>query len=32
MEPIKVNKLPVEYNTDKELLRLLAEANEKYRE
>lgn len=32
MEPIKVKKLPVEYNFDKELLRLLAEANEKYGE
>ena len=30
MEPIKVKKLPIEYNFDKELLRLLAEANEKY--
>lgn len=32
MEPIKVNKLPIEYNMDKELLKLLAEANEKYGE
>ena len=32
MEPIKVSKLPIEYNTDKELLKLLAEANEKYGE
>lgn len=32
MEPIKVNKLPIEYNFDKDLLRLLAEANEKYGE
>ena len=32
MEAIKVKKLPVEYNFDKELLRLLAEANEKYGE
>lgn len=32
MKPIKVNKLPIEYNTDKELLRLLAESNEKYGE
>lgn len=32
MEPIKVKKLTVEYNFDKELLRLLAEANEKYGE
>ena len=30
MEPIKVKKLPIEYNSDKELLRLLAESNEKY--
>lgn len=32
MESIKVKKLPIEYNSDKELLRLLAEANEKYGE
>lgn len=32
MEPIKVNKLPIDYNMDKDLLRLLAEANEKYGE
>ena len=32
MEPIKVKKLPIEYNLDKELLKLLAEANEKYGE
>ena len=32
MEPIKVKKLPLEYNLDKELLKLLAEANEKYGE
>ena len=30
MEPIKVNKLPIDYNMEKDLLRLLAEANEKY--
>ena len=27
MEPMKVEKLPVDYVMDKELLRLLAEAN-----
>ncbi|MBQ8380184.1 MAG: Fic family protein [Clostridia bacterium] len=32
MEPIKVKKLPIEYNIDKELLRLISEANEKYGE
>jgi len=32
MEPFKVKNLPIEYNIDKELLRLLAEANEKYGE
>ena len=32
MEPIKVKELPIEYNIDKELLRLIAEANEKYGE
>ena len=32
MEPIKVNKLPIDYNMEKDLLRLLAEANEKYGE
>ena len=32
MEPYKVEKLPIEYNIDKELLRLIAEANEKYGE
>ena len=30
MEPYKAKKLPLEYKIDKELLRLLAEANEKY--
>ena len=32
MEPIKVEKLPISYNIDKDLLKLLAEANEKYGE
>ncbi|MGN0350935.1 MAG: Fic family protein [Roseburia sp.] len=32
MEPYKASKLPIEYKIDKELLRLLAEANEKYGE
>ena len=32
MEPIKVNELPIEYKIDKELLKLLSEANEKYGE
>lgn len=32
MEPIKVSKLPISYNMDKELLNLLAEANQKYGE
>lgn len=32
MEPIKVNKLPIQYNIDKELLQLISEANEKYGE
>lgn len=32
MEPCKVKELPVEYKLDKELLRLLSEANEKYGE
>lgn len=30
MQPYKAKKLPLEYKIDKELLRLLAEANEKY--
>ena len=32
MEAIKVKKLPIEYNIDKDLLKLLAEANEVYGE
>lgn len=32
MEPFKANKLPIEYNIDKELLSLISEANEKYGE
>ena len=32
MNPTKVNKLPISYNIDKELLKLVAEANEKYGE
>lgn len=32
MEPFKANKLPIEYNMDKELLSLISEANEKYGE
>ena len=32
MKPIIVNRLPVEYNLDKELLNLLSEANLKYGE
>lgn len=32
MEPMKVSKLPIQYNIDKELLNLIAEANEKYGE
>ena len=32
MEPIKMEKLPITYNLDKELLNLLAEANLKYGE
>lgn len=32
MEPYQVKKLPLEYKIDKELLKLLAEANEKYGE
>ena len=30
MEPYQAKKLPLEYKIDKELLRLLAESNEKY--
>ena len=32
MEPIKVKELPISYEIDKELLKLIAEANEKYGE
>ena len=32
MEPMKVKELPIEYNIDKELLKLISEANEKYGE
>ena len=32
MEPMKVQKLPIEYKIDKELLTLLVEANQKYGE
>lgn len=32
MEPFKAKLLPIEYNIDKELLKLIAEANEKYGE
>lgn len=32
MEPYQAKKMPLEYKIDKELLRLLAEANEKYGE
>ena len=32
MEPMKVKTLPIEYDMDKELLKLLSEANEKYGE
>ena len=32
MEPFKANKLPMDYNMDKELLSLISEANEKYGE
>lgn len=32
MEPFKLKELPIEYNIDKELLKLLSEANEKYGE
>ena len=31
MEPFKLKELPIEYNIDKELLKLLSEANEKYK-
>ena len=32
MEPFKANKLPIQYNIDKELLSLISDANEKYGE
>ena len=32
MKPIKVDKLPTQYSIDKELLKLLSEANQKYGE
>lgn len=32
MEPFKPNKLPIEYTFDKELIKLVSEANEKYGE
>ncbi|MDO5569546.1 MAG: Fic family protein [bacterium] len=32
MEPIKVKELPIEYNIDKDFLKLLSEANSKYGE
>lgn len=32
MEPMKVNKLPIEYTLDKELINLISEANLKYGE
>ncbi len=32
MQPLKVDKLPINYNIDKELLSLIAEANQKYGE
>ena len=32
MEPYKAKKLPIEYKIDKDLLKLIAEANEKYGE
>lgn len=32
MKPYKANKLPVEYKIDKEMLKLISEANEKYGE
>ena len=32
MEPFKAKRLPIEYNIDKELLKLIGEANEKYGE
>ena len=32
MEPMEVKKLPIEYDIDKELLKLISEANQKYGE
>lgn len=32
MEPIRVKELPIEYSIDKDLLRLISEANAKYGE
>lgn len=32
MQPYKANNLPMTYNIDKELLKLISEANEKYGE
>ena len=32
MEPMRVKELPIEYNIDKELLKLISEANQKYGE
>ena len=32
MEPFKVKELPIDYSIDKELLKLISEANEKYGE
>ena len=32
MKPYKANKLPVDYKIDKEMLKLISEANEKYGE
>ena len=32
MEPIKVKKLPIDYTLDKELIKLISEANLKYGE
>lgn len=32
MEPMKVQKLPIDYTIDKEMLKLVSEANEKYGE
>lgn len=32
MKPYKANKLPIDYKIDKEMLRLISEANEKYGE